>query len=94
MNFSLEFHPDAWDEWKKLDSSVRNQFKKKLLERIQRPRVDATRVSGGNDLYKIKLRAVGFRLVYQVQDETVTVLVLSVGKRDRNIAYNTALGRT
>ena len=94
MTFNLEFHPDAWDEWNKLDGSVRNQFKKKLQERLQLPRVDSARVSGGNDLYKIKLRAVGYRLVYQVKDATVTVLVLSVGKRDRNIAHNTALGRT
>jgi len=93
MNFNLEFHPDAWDEWRKLDGSVRNQFKKKLLERVQKPCVAAARVSGGTEFYKIKLRAVGFRLVYQVRDETLTVLVLSVGKRDRNIAYNTALGR-
>ena len=53
MSFNLEFHPGAWDEWKKLDGSVRNQFKKKLVERLQKPRVDGARVSGGNDLYKI-----------------------------------------
>ena len=37
--------------------------------------------SGGVDLYKIKLRTVGFRLVYQVQGKLLTVLALSVGKR-------------
>jgi mRNA interferase RelE/StbE len=93
MSYELEFHPDALNEWRKLDKPVRVQFKKKLADRLGNPRVESARVSGGNDLYKIKLRAAGFRLVYQVRDKTVTVLVLSVGKRDRNAAYNAALGR-
>jgi mRNA interferase RelE/StbE len=33
------------------------------------------------DCYKIKLRAAGYRLVYQVEDKTVTVIVVAVGKR-------------
>ena len=39
------------------------------------------------DCYKIKLRAVGLRLVYQVVDEQLVILVLAIGKRDRNEAY-------
>jgi len=93
MTFDLAFHPDAVKEWNKLDATVREQFKKKLKERLQEPRVESARVSGGNDLDNIKLRAMGYRLVYQVQDEVVTVLVLSVGKRERNFAYKAGLGR-
>jgi mRNA interferase RelE/StbE len=93
MTYKLAFHPDALSEWRKLDGSVATQFKKKLKERLERPRVEAARVSGGSDLYKIKLRALGFRLVYQVDEGIVTVLVLSVGKRERNAAYQAALLR-
>jgi mRNA interferase RelE/StbE len=93
MTFDLAFHPDARKEWDRLDATVREQFKKKLKERLQEPRVESARVCGGNDLYKIKLRAMGYRLVYQVQDEVVTVLVLPVGKRERNFAYKVGLGR-
>lgn len=93
MTYKLAFHPDALAEWRKLDGSVATQFKKKLKERLEQPCVEAARVSGGGNLYKIKLRAVGFRLVYQVDGGIVTVLVLSVGKRERNTAYQAALLR-
>ena len=93
MNYELQFHAEARREWDKLDATVRGQFKKKLNERLQNPCVEAARVGGGCDLYKIKLRALGSRLVYQVQHEIVVVLVLSVGKRERNLVYETGLGR-
>ena len=32
MTFELEFDPRAWREWKKLGDTVRQQFKKKLVE--------------------------------------------------------------
>jgi len=87
MTYELEFHPDAKKEWDKLDGAVKNQFKKKLTERLEQPHVPSASVSGGQNLYKIKLRAIGYRLVYQVKDKEIVVLVLSVGKRDGNIAY-------
>jgi mRNA interferase RelE/StbE len=40
MTFELEFDPRAWKEWKKLGDTVRQQFKKKLSEVIERPRQD------------------------------------------------------
>lgn len=93
MTFRLQFHENAWQEWNKIDKSLREQFKKKLNTSLQKLSVKAARVSGGSDLYKIKLRATGFRLIYQIRNECVTVLLLTVGKRDRNAVYNTALGR-
>lgn len=93
MTYKLAFHPEALDEWRKLDGSVSAQFKKKLKERLEQPHVDGARVAGGDNLYKIKLRALGYRLVYHVNQDRVTVLVLSVGKRERNAAYHAALSR-
>ena len=93
MPYELAFHPDALNEWRKLDKTVADQIKKKLAERLSNPIVVSARVSGGADLYKIKLRTVGYRLVYQVQDQQLMVLVLSVGKRERNAAYKLALIR-
>jgi mRNA interferase RelE/StbE len=65
MSYDLEFHPDALKEWRALDNSVRGQLKKKLAERLQEPHVAASRLSGHPQRYKIKLRSVGFRLVYE-----------------------------
>ncbi len=45
------------------------------------------------DCYKIKLRAVGYRLVYRVDDDVVYVTVISIGKRERLQAYLAAKGR-
>lgn len=46
------------------------------------------------DCYKIKLRAAGYRLVYRVDDAVVTVVAVVVGRRDRNLVYKIAAGRT
>lgn len=93
MSYELAFHPDALDEWKKLDGSIRTQFKKKLAERLQEPRLPSDKLSGHPDRYKIKLRSIGYRLVYEVRDEVLVVIVLAVGRRDKNAVYRMAEGR-
>lgn len=90
MNFELEFLEEALDEWKRLDASIRNQFKKKLAERLLEPRIPSSKLSGHPDRYKIKLRSVGYRLVYEVQNGRLVVLVVAVGKRDQNAVYKAA----
>mgnify|MGYP003513528994 CR=1 FL=1 len=62
----------------------------KLLERLQEPRIPSAALSNMPDCYKIKLRQAGYRLVYRVDDDTVFVTVIAVGKRDKNGVYDTA----
>jgi len=62
MSYSLEFKVSAMKEWKKLDGGIREQFKKKLAERLERPRVESARLSGMPDCYKIKLKNAGYQL--------------------------------
>ena len=93
MIYELGFHPDALIEWHRLDASVRAMFKKKLTERMEHPRVPAAQLMGQPNRYKIKLRAVGYRLVYEVRDAQVIVVVVAVGKRERSAAYKAAAGR-
>ncbi len=90
MNYELEFLEQALAEWHRLDSSVRTQFKKKLAECLSNPRKPSAKLFGHADRYKIKLRAVGYRLVYEVQDNRLVVLVVAVGRRDRNAIYRAA----
>ena len=90
MTYELNFHPDALEEWRKLDNSVRVQFKKKLAERLENPRLPGSQLSGHKDRFKIKLRNAGFRLVYEVRDQQLVVLVVAIGKRERNTVYRTA----
>lgn len=93
MPYELAFKPSALKEWGKLGASVREQFKKKLAERLEHPHVPSAALSGAANIYKIKLRQAGYRLVYVVEDETITVMVVAVGKRDRNAVYDAALSR-
>lgn len=93
MTYSLAFKEDALKEWGKLDSNVREQFKKKLEERLLNPRIPASKLSGHNDRFKIKLRGVGYRLVYEVRDSELIVVVVAIGKRERNAVYKTAVKR-
>lgn len=93
MSFELAFLEEALAEWQRLDGAIRSQLKKKLAERLQAPRMPASKLSGHLDRYKIKLRSVGYRLVYEVRDQEVLVLVIAVGKRDRNAVYRAAAAR-
>jgi len=91
--YSLAFLPSALREWEKLGANVRAQFKTKLIERLEEPHIASARLSGMTGCYKIKLRAAGYRLVYRVDDGLVTVIVVAVGRRDRNLVYKIAAGR-
>jgi len=90
MNFELGFLDEALKEWRKLDNNTRDQFKKKLAERLINPRVPASKLSGQKDRYKIKLRNIGYRLVYEVRDAELIVVVIAIGKRERNAVYKSA----
>jgi mRNA interferase RelE/StbE len=90
MSFELGFLDEALKEWGKLDNSIRDQFKNKLVERLINPHVPATKLSGQKDRYKIKLRNAGYRLVYEVRDNELIVVVVAVGKRERNAVYKAA----
>lgn len=93
MTYKLVFKQEAKKEWKKLDSTIKSQFKKKLIERLINPRIESSRLSGMQDYYKIKLRSAGYRLVYQVRDNELLISVVAIGKRDRNQVYKIAIKR-
>ena len=93
MTYKLKFEKRAWKEWEKLGHPVKEQFKKKLKERLENPRVPSAKLSGHADRYKIKLRSAGYRLVYQVIDEEVVVSVIAIGKRENSDVYNLASDR-
>ncbi len=91
--YRLQFLAAAKTEWDKLDGSMQLQFAKVLTKRLEAPRVPKSALAGMADCYKIKLRTAGYRLVYQVRDESLVLLTVAVGKRDRNAVYNVAMAR-
>ena len=90
MTYDLAFLDEALKEWRKLDNVTRDQFKAKLAERVENPKVPSARLHGTKERYKIKLRNAGYRLVYEVREKEVLVLVVAVGKRERNEVYKAA----
>jgi len=77
--FNLEFHILALKEWQK---------------RLVNPRVASAKLHGDlENFYKIKHRSIGYRLVYEVIDHYLIVLVIAVGKRDRNEVYQKSSSR-
>jgi len=90
MTYKLRFHELALIEWNKLDGSIKSQFKKKLAERLEQPRLKSSALSGMKDCYKIKLRQPGYRIVYRVDDDIVSVTVIAAGKRDKEKVYQDA----
>lgn len=93
MSYRLEFLPSALKEWEKLGATLKQQFVKKLKQRLTHPRVPGDALHGMPDHYKIKLRQAGYRLVYRVEDEIVTVIVVAIGKRERSEVYKSAKRR-
>jgi mRNA interferase RelE/StbE len=87
MTYELAFLDEALKEWRKLHNATREQFKAKLAERLQNPKVPSARLHGAKERYKIKLRNADFRLVYQVKDRELIVLVVAVGRREWNDVY-------
>ncbi|MCP3931603.1 MAG: type II toxin-antitoxin system RelE/ParE family toxin [Bacteroidetes bacterium] len=90
MIYKLKFLPSALKEWKKLAPPIQKQFKKKLEERILNPRNQASQLRGFKDAYKIKLHSAGYRLVYEVNDNEITIYVIAIGKRERGLVYTKA----
>ena len=94
FKYSLAFKPSALKEWKKLAPAIRDQFKKKLAKRLDEPHVPSDALSGLQGCCKIKLKSVGYRLAYQVEDGEVLVTVVAVGRRERGDVYSKAKDRT
>ena len=86
--YELEFDASALKEWRKLDGSIQTLFKKQLAKRLRAPHLASARLHGDlHNTYKIKLRDAGYRLVYEVIDQRLVVVVIAVGRRDHGDAY-------
>ncbi|SBG18815.1 RelE/StbE replicon stabilization toxin [Klebsiella pneumoniae] len=88
MNWSLIHEPGA--NGRSLARRSKNGSKNKLQQIVQNPRIESARLSDLPDCYKIKLKASGYRLVYQVRDSVVVVYVIAIGKREKAAVYHQA----
>lgn len=92
--YRLAFENHARAEWDKLDESIKEPLRRLLKRRLDAPHVPSAALRGDlANCYKIKLLKQGYRLIYQVIDQRLIVLVISVGKRDKNAVYDAAIKR-
>ncbi len=92
--YRLFFLPDALEEWRDLDGSIQQNLKKLLAKRLENPHVPGGELHGAlSSCYKIKLNKQGVRLVYEVEDDKLIVMVLSVDRREDSAAYKSAVDR-
>ncbi len=92
--YRLKFVPDALKEWQTLDGSIKEPLRKALKKRLDQPHVPGAELHGDlRGCYKIKLRKQGYRLVYQIEDDVLVVLVLAIDRREDLAAYHAAIVR-
>lgn len=92
--YKLRFMPEALDEWRALDGSVKANLKKLLEKRLNNPHVPGGELHGPlAGCYKIKLRQQGARLVYSVEDDHLLVTVVAVDRREDGVVYQSAVAR-
>jgi mRNA interferase RelE/StbE len=80
----IEFDPRALDELKRLDKTAQARIIKTVRERIaplENPRVLGQALRGEELGRYWKYRIGDYRLICDIQDETVLILVLRVGHR-------------
>lgn len=89
MSYEIKFKEKALTAFNKLDDNIKLSFLNKLDELKSNPKIPKNKLRGKHlkDCYKIKLKTVGYRLIYQVKDSELIILVLKVGKRENNDIY-------
>lgn len=94
MTYKLVVHEDFEAEWQKLPVTIQTQLKKKLATLLENPKIPKNQLKGDlAGFYKIKLKKAGIRLIYQVKDGELIILLLAVGKRADSEIYKTASKR-
>lgn len=80
--YKIHFTETSLKEFKKLGANIQAQFKKKLKALQSSPHIVSARLHGDlANCYKIKLRSAGYRLVYEVKDDILIIVVIAVAKR-------------
>lgn len=84
MIYKLRFMPSALKAFQKLDAQTREQFRKQLRRRLEQPIIEKYRLHGDKKgLFKIKLQAKGYRLIYKVLPQEQCLVVVKVERRDK-----------
>lgn len=103
MNYEINFLPEALNDMKKLDNSVRPQVAKGIQKVSQNPvsiyqggygkplgNKDGSNLAG---LFKIKFRGIGIRVVYSIEERNSVMTIIVVSVRADTQVYQEASHR-
>ncbi|MDR2044605.1 MAG: type II toxin-antitoxin system RelE/ParE family toxin [Clostridium sp.] len=103
MNYQINFLPEALNDIKKLDHSVRPQVAKGIQKVSQNPvsiyqggygkplgNKDGSNLAG---LFKIKFRGIGIRVVYSIEERNSVMTIIVVSVRADHQVYQEASHR-
>ncbi len=81
--YELHFLTSAKKEFKKLDTTAQKTIKEKLLTLISNPEILKNNIKPLKGEYKGKyrLRIKQYRVVFQVKDEELIILIVRIGHR-------------
>ncbi|HET6912509.1 MAG TPA: type II toxin-antitoxin system RelE/ParE family toxin [Rhodanobacteraceae bacterium] len=80
VRYRIEFAPIAAKAFRKLPADLRKRLAPRIDALALQPRSpDAKKLQGMDDLYRI--RAGDYRVVYQIRDRVLLVLVVKIGHR-------------
>ncbi len=95
--YQLKFHPKVENDLKELDSSLQIQIFKKLKQIQNSPELglplgnkNNMNLSGYRKVYIAKKRV---RIVYEIQDDVLSIYTIAIGKRDDMEVYKKANDR-
>ncbi len=80
MNYTIEISSLATRQIKKLPSETQIQVLATLAALTQKPRPDGvTKMKGEDNTYRLRVK--NYRIVYEILDEQLIVLIVKVGHR-------------
>ena len=81
--YSLNFLNSAKKEFKKLDTIAQKTIKEKLLLLVENPEILKNNIKALKGEYKgkFRLRVNQYRIIFQVKDDELIIIVVRVGHR-------------
>lgn len=77
--YRIEFAPRAARQFRKLPSNVQQRLRPAIDKLAENPRPPGSERIQGQDLYRVRVG--DYRVVYEVRDQVLVVLITKVGHR-------------
>ena len=94
MSYEVIFTRKAAKDLRKLDRAVAHEVIDAIEARAQSPHKAGAQLSGNlAGTYKIKLRHLGIRVVYSLEDNVLKMVIIAIGRRENHEVYENAATR-